>query len=88
MKIATISSKGQITIPRDIQALLNVGHGSKIMLYPHKNVVVMEPLKKSLTEQTAGSLAHLIPPEKRGIPWSKVIKETQKIVAKKLVEGK
>lgn len=88
MKIATISSKGQITIPKDVQKMMNVTYGSKVMLYPDKDMLMVKPLRKSLVEQTAGSLAHLIPPEKRGIPWSKVIKETQKIVAKKLAEGK
>lgn len=88
MKIVTISSKGQITIPKAIQKTMNITYGSKVMLYPDKNILMIKPLRKSLAEQTAGSLAHLIPPEKRGIPWSKVIKETQKIVANKIVEGK
>ncbi len=88
MKIATISSKGQITIPKTMQKSINVTYGSKVMLYPDKGILKIKPLKRSITEQTAGSLAHLIPPEKRGIPWSIVIKETQKLAARELVEGK
>lgn len=86
MKIATISSKGQITIPKDMQILLNVKYGSKIMLYPNKNALVIKPLKKSIVEQTAGSLAYLVPEKKRGIPFSKIREETQKIVAQELVK--
>ena len=88
MKIATISSKGQITIPRDMQKSLNVTYGSKVMVYSDKDTLVIKPMRKSITEQTAGSLAHLVPLEKRGIPWSTVIKETQRLAAKELVEGK
>lgn len=87
MKIATISSKRQITLPKDILENLHVDRGSKVVLYPDRNILLIKPLKNSIVEQTAGSLAHLVPPEKRGVPWAKVMKETQKIVAKKLAEG-
>ena len=84
MKIATISSKGQITIPKDIQQSLHVTHGSKVVLYPERDILMIKPLKNSIVEQTAGSLAHLIPNEKKGIPFKQVRKETQKIAAQEL----
>lgn len=86
MKIATISSKGQITIPKDVQKMMNITHGSKVMLYPDKNILMIKPLKNSIVEQTAGSLKKYVHPKKLGIPFSKVREETQRIVAAELAK--
>ena len=86
MKIVTISSKGQITIPMDVQKIMNVTQGSKVMLYPEKNILMVKPLKSSIVAQTAGSLKKYIDPKKLGIPFSKVREETQKIAAAELVK--
>lgn len=86
MKIATISSKGQITIPKDVQKMMNVTYGSKVMLYPDKNILMIKPLKNSIVEQTAGSLKKYVDPKKLGIPFSKVREETQRIAAAELAK--
>lgn len=86
MKIATISSKGQITIPKNIQRLLKITHGSKVMVYPKKNILMIKPLRNSLVEQTAGSLKRYADPKKLGIPFLKVREKTQKIVASELAK--
>ncbi len=86
MKIATISSKGQITIPKAIQKSLKVAEGSKVMLYTEKDTLKIKPLRKSITEQTAGSLRKYIDPKKLGIPFAKVREETQRIVAEELAK--
>lgn len=85
MKIALLSAKGQITIPREIQRDLEIGHRSKLAIYPQKNVIILKPLKTSIADQTAGSLANLIPPNKKGIPFNKVRQETQQMAAYELV---
>lgn len=85
MKYTLLSSKGQITIPKQIQQELNIGYRSRLVLYPQKDGLLIKPLKTSVTEQTAGSLTHLVPKNKRGIPYSKVLEETKKIVARELV---
>lgn len=82
MKITLLSSKGQITIPKEIQLMLHIGHKSKLALYPQKNVLLIKPLRSSIVEQTAGSLKHYIPKNKVGIPFPQVIEETKRIVAK------
>lgn len=87
MKIALLSSKGQITIPKEVQKLLNITYRSRLALYPEKNVLIVKPLKTSIVEQTAGSLARYVPPEKRGVPFSHVREETRKIVAEKLAKA-
>lgn len=86
MKVATISSKGQITIPQDIQKLLNVTHGSKVVLYPDKKMLMIKPLKHSIVEQTAGSLRKYVHPAKLGKPFSVVREEAKNIAAKILAE--
>lgn len=86
MKIATISSKGQITIPKDIQITLNITHGSKVVLYPDRDTLMIKPLKSSIVEQTAGSLKKYVNPKKLGIPFPKVREETQEIVAAELAK--
>lgn len=86
MRIATISSKGQITIPKAFQNMMNVEYGSKVMLYPHKNILMIKPLKSSIVEQTAGSLKKYVDPKKLGIPFPKVRSETQRLAATELAK--
>ena len=86
MKVSLLSSKGQITIPKDMQDVLKISPRSKLALYPHKGVLIVKPLKTSIAEQTAGSLRKYVDPKKLGIPFTKVREETQKIAAKELAE--
>ena len=88
MKIALLSSKGQITIPKEMQKLLQISHRSKLAIYPKDDALIIKPIKTSIVNQVAGSLSHLIPPEKRGASWKQVMKETQKIVAAKLAKNR
>lgn len=87
MKITLLSSKGQITIPRDIQQSLNMAPRMKIALYPQKDALLIKPLKTSIVEQVGGSLLRYIPASKRGLPFSQIREETKKIVAKDLMKG-
>lgn len=86
MKLALLSSKGQITIPKDFQRLLKIGYKSRLILYPQKGVLIVKPLKTSIAMQTAGSLKKYIDPQYLGIPFSKVRGETQKIAAAELAK--
>jgi len=88
MKMTLLSSKGQVTIPKEMQLMLGIGHRSKLALYPQDNVLIIKPLRSSIVEQTAGSLKNHIPQGKVGIPFSKVLDETKKIAAKKLAKRK
>ena len=83
-----LSSKGQITIPKEIQLMLNIGHRSKLALYPQNDVLIIKPLRSSIVEQTAGSLKNHIPKEKIGIPFSQILEETKQIAAKELANKK
>lgn len=88
MKITLLSSKGQITIPKEIQLMLGINHRSKLALYPQDNVLIVKPLRSSIVEQTAGSLKNHIPKGKVDIPFSRVLEETKQIVAKELANTK
>jgi len=88
MKLATISSKGQITIPKAMQQHLQVTPGSRVILSPEKGTVLIKPLRQSIVEQTSGSLRKYIPKEKLGKPWNEIIEETQRLAAKEIAEKK
>lgn len=83
-----LSSKGQITIPKEIQLMLGISHRSKLALYPQSGILIIKPLRSSIVEQTAGSLKNHIPPAKSGIPFSQILTETKHITAKKLASKK
>ncbi len=87
MQIALLSSKGQVTIPKKIQKELKIGHRSRLIIYPQKDVIIIKPLKTSITEQTAGSLAHLIPESKKGISFDQILEKTKKIAASELAKN-
>ena len=86
MKIATISSKYQITIPKTILMLRHIQQGSKVLLYPEKGALMVKPLKTSIAEQTAGSLQEYVKPKKLGLSLAKVRQETQTIAAEELAK--
>ncbi|HRN70754.1 MAG TPA: AbrB/MazE/SpoVT family DNA-binding domain-containing protein [Candidatus Woesebacteria bacterium] len=87
MKIATVSSKGQITIPQDmLKNILNISYGSKVILSPDKNTLTIRPLTQSIVEQTAGSLKKFVDPKLLNISFEKVREETQRIAAEEIVK--
>lgn len=84
MQLALLSAKGQITIPKKIQKQLQIGHRSRLAIYHQKDLIIIKPLKSSITEQTAGSLAHFIPRNKRGVSFNQVLEETKRVVSSEL----
>lgn len=86
MRISLLSSKGQITIPRDIQEELKLSPRMRIALYPKKGKLLVRPLKTSITDQTSGSLTRFVPKNKRGVPFSTIMEETKKRAALELVK--
>lgn len=86
MKIVTLSSKYQITIPKSFLTKLQVLPKSRLLVEAEKDMLTVKPLKTSIVEQTAGSLKKYIHPSKLGVPFLRTRRETQKIVARKLAE--
>ena len=87
MKIVKISSKRQITIPREFLLRLNLQPMEKLVLVAEADALIMKPLKSSIVEQTAGSLTKFVSPSKLGVPFSKILKETKKKTAAKLAKN-
>lgn len=61
MIISTISSKGQITIPKKIRDLLKVGKSDKIVFIPLEEGKVMITSKQNPVVQLFGMLKHRSP---------------------------
>ena len=88
MKIVTISSKRQVTIPKSFLEVLGLESYGKAILEKEKDKVVIKAMKKSVVDQVGGSLRKYVPKSKLGIPFSKVRQKTQKEVAKYLATKK
>lgn len=84
MKIVTISSKRQITLPAVMLSQLGVGPNSKLMIEERENNLTLKPIKTSVVDEVAGSLHKFVPPSKRGRLLEEIMRETKRIVAKKL----
>lgn len=85
MKIITISSKGQITLPRSLMRELGLKPKSKVYIRKEENEVVVEPVSDSIIDELAGSLNKYIDPKKLGKPFSEIMEETKKKTALEIV---
>jgi bifunctional DNA-binding transcriptional regulator/antitoxin component of YhaV-PrlF toxin-antitoxin module len=82
MRMSSISSKGQLTIPRDVQLRIGLIPNSKVMMYDESNEMLMiKPMKTSVVDQTAGSLGAYVSFSKRGKDFSVIEKEMKKKAA-------
>ena len=86
MKIVTLSSKRQITIPTDILEDRPLRPGDKLMIQKDRDGFLVKLLGTSVVREVAGSLGKYIPSSKRGISLSKILQETKKKTSKKLAE--
>lgn len=84
MKIATLSSKNQITLPQAMTLLLGVKPTQKLTIEYQKNEIVLRPLTSSIVEQTAGSLTKYVAPSKLGKDFATIMRETKKKAARHL----
>lgn len=57
---ATLSSKGQITIPKAIRERLGITAGDRVVLTVEDGAIVLRPLHGSIVAETAGSLAEYV----------------------------
>ena len=85
MITATISSKNQITIPKLLLESLNIKSGDRVLVGEKNKKIFLEPVRGNLVDRLAGSV--VVAPEKRGVPFRRVIAETRKMVAKRLAEN-
>jgi len=86
MKIVKLSSKNQITLPVFSLSLLGIQPKSRLLVEGDKEKIILKPLKRSITDELAGSLTKYVPKSKLGNDFSKIMEETKTIVAKELAE--
>ena len=82
MHQSIITKKGQTTIPKEIRAFLKLGPNDKLFYIIEGEKVVLKPLRGDILE-----LRGSVPAKDRPTDFNKVLKQTRKKVAKKIVEG-
>lgn len=84
MKIVTLSSKRQITIPKYILEDRILRPGDRLIIQREQDGLLIKPIGTSVVRETAGSLGQYIPSVKRGVSLSVILRETKKKTSKKL----
>lgn len=84
MKLSTLSSKNQITIPAHLLTHLSIKPGSKLLIDSLDDILIIKPLKTSIVEGLAGSLTKHVDPSKLGVSFDQIMAETKKVISKKL----
>lgn len=84
MKIVTLSSKRQITIPKHILGDRILRPGDRMIIQREQNGLLMKLIGTSVVRETAGSLGKYIPSAKKGASLSEILRETKKKTSKKL----
>jgi antitoxin PrlF len=69
---ATVTSKGQVTLPKSVRESLQLKAGDRVLFRVMDGRAVLAKIPDFL--ELAGSVP--VPPDKRGIPWSRIRAET------------
>ena len=80
MPIAVISSKGQMTIPREVRKVLGLKPSEKVIIVVEGDQAIIKALRGNLLD-IGGSIP--IPGKEKPIDFSKVREEVKRRVAKK-----
>ena len=83
MQTATLTIKGQMTIPKKIREYLHLKPHDTLLFYPDGSHVIMKPLRGSLSH-----LAGAFKPYHTGGPidFKKLRERTKRVVSRKIVE--
>ena len=85
MPVAVLTSKGQMTIPKEIRKALDLKPSEKVIIVIEGDHAVIKPLKGNILD-IGGSIK--IPNQEIPIDFHKVREEVKKGVAKKTVRSK
>jgi len=77
----TVTSKGQITLPKPVRDKLGISQGEKIDIFPILNGFVGKPHRKSKVLELIGDLKHL----DKGEPLTEIRKKAQAAAAREIV---
>ena len=81
MPISKLTSKGQITIPKEVRKALNLQPSEKVIIVVEGNQAIIQPLRGNLLD-IGGSVK--IPEREKPINFKKVRGEVKKQVARKV----
>ncbi len=81
MPIAVLTSKGQMTIPKEVRKALDLKPSGKVIIVVDGDQAILKPLKGNILD-IGGSIA--IPALEKPADFRKIREEVQKKVAKKV----
>ena len=84
MPIATLTSKGQMTIPKEVRKALNLKPREKVIIVVDGDHAVIKPLKGNILN-IGGSVR--MPDKEKPVDFHKVREEVKKRIAKKAATG-
>ena len=82
MPISVLSSKGQMTIPKEVRKALNLRPFEKVIIVVEGDQAIIKPLKGNLLD-IGGSIK--IPEKEKPINFKKVREQVKKRIAKRIV---
>lgn len=85
MSISTLTSKGQITVPKDIRDVLQLRPSDKVLITIEKGHAVLRPIHGNILD-IGGSIK--LPEGEKPIDFKKVREYTRKVVARKALKGR
>ena len=84
MPIAVISSKGQMTIPREVRKVLGLKPSEKVIIVVEGDQAIIKPLRGNILD-IGGSIG--ISGKEKPINFKRLRKEVRKRLAKKTARG-
>ncbi|MBI5308951.1 MAG: AbrB/MazE/SpoVT family DNA-binding domain-containing protein [Planctomycetes bacterium] len=85
MPIAIVTSKGQMTIPKEVRNALNLKPSEKVIIVVEGDHAVIKPLRGNILD-IGGSVR--IADKEKPIDFKKLREEVKKRVTKKIATGK
>jgi antitoxin PrlF len=70
---AKLTSKGQVTIPKDVRDALSLNEGDELLFRVRRGTAVLA--KTPDFRELGGSVS--VPAAKRGTPWNEVVRRTR-----------
>lgn len=86
MRVVTISSKNQISLPISLLRELNLKPKNKVLVKRADGYIMLEPIQESIVEELAGSLTKYVDRKKLGKSFSEIMLETKKRSAARLAK--
>lgn len=87
MIISTISSKNQITLPKDILLCIGIGPKDKLLIRKEEKTIILTPVKTSVVDEIAGVLTKNVSRKKLNQSLIEIRKQTKIKTAYKLMKN-